>query len=123
MPGCCSFGLEETIALIGSHFDASVEADASARLHDATEGWPLGLQLALAAITHAPDPVAAIDAFANSTGRHARALRDRAARPALRCGYRIPYAVSRLWSCCMPIFAAAVTGFAGCAGAPAASYA
>ncbi|MDF3881010.1 LuxR C-terminal-related transcriptional regulator [Cupriavidus basilensis] len=66
--GMLRFRLEETIALIGSHFDASVEADASARLHDATEGWPLGLQLALAAITHAPDPVAAIDAFADSTG-------------------------------------------------------
>ncbi|MCP3017656.1 LuxR C-terminal-related transcriptional regulator [Cupriavidus basilensis] len=60
------FRLDETITLIGTHFDTSVEADACARLHDVTEGWPLGLQLALAATTHAPDPVAAIDAFASS---------------------------------------------------------
>ncbi|MDF3882239.1 LuxR C-terminal-related transcriptional regulator [Cupriavidus basilensis] len=66
--GMLRFRLEETIALIGSHFDASVEADACARLHDATEGWPLGLQLALSAMSLAPDPVAAIDALANSTG-------------------------------------------------------
>lgn len=66
--GLLRFRLEETIALIGSNFEISVEADACARLHDVTEGWPLGLQLALAAIAHAPDPVAAIDAFANSTG-------------------------------------------------------
>ncbi|CAE6778644.1 LuxR C-terminal-related transcriptional regulator [Paraburkholderia domus] len=62
------FRLDETIALIGSRFGADVDADTSARLHDITEGWPLGLQLALDAIADTHDPSAGIDAFASSTG-------------------------------------------------------
>jgi LuxR family maltose regulon positive regulatory protein len=62
------FRLEETIALTGSRLDAVVDAEASARLHDIAEGWPLGLQLALATIADTDDPVAGIDAFARSTG-------------------------------------------------------
>lgn len=61
------FRLDETIALIGGRLDAVVDAEASARLHDIAEGWPLGLQLTLAAIADADDPVASIDAFASST--------------------------------------------------------
>ncbi|CAE6734275.1 HTH-type transcriptional regulator MalT [Paraburkholderia domus] len=62
------FRLDETVALIGSRFGADVDADTSARLHDITEGWPLGLQLALDAIADTHDPSAGIDAFASSTG-------------------------------------------------------
>ncbi|MGF6851754.1 LuxR C-terminal-related transcriptional regulator [Paraburkholderia sp. CI3] len=64
------FRLDETIALIGSRLGAVVDADAeaSARLHDIAEGWPLGLQIGLAAIADSDDPVASIDAFASSTG-------------------------------------------------------
>ncbi|MGF6603555.1 LuxR family maltose regulon positive regulatory protein [Paraburkholderia sp. GAS448] len=62
------FRLDETIALIASRFGAEVGADASARLHDITEGWPLGLQLSLSAIADTQDPVSAIDAFASSAG-------------------------------------------------------
>ncbi|WP_228876458.1 LuxR C-terminal-related transcriptional regulator [Paraburkholderia saeva] len=62
------FRLDETIALIASRFGAEVGADASARLHDISEGWPLGLQLALSAIADTQDPVSAIDAFASSAG-------------------------------------------------------
>jgi LuxR family maltose regulon positive regulatory protein len=61
------FRLEETIALIGRRLDVVVDAEASARLHDIAEGWPLGLQLALATIADADDPVAGIAAFAGST--------------------------------------------------------
>ncbi|WP_434666434.1 LuxR C-terminal-related transcriptional regulator [Paraburkholderia sp. A3BS-1L] len=61
------FRLDETIALIGKRLDAVVDAEASARLHDIAEGWPLGLQLALATIADSGDPVASIDAFASST--------------------------------------------------------
>ncbi|MFL9959957.1 LuxR C-terminal-related transcriptional regulator [Paraburkholderia sediminicola] len=61
------FRLDETVGLIASRLDARVDADASARLHDITEGWPLGLQVALAAVADSDDPVASIDAFASST--------------------------------------------------------
>ncbi len=62
------FRLDETVALIGSRFGADVDADTSARLHDITEGWPLGLQLALDAIADTHDAVTGINAFASSTG-------------------------------------------------------
>ncbi len=61
------FRLDETMALIGSRLDAVIDAEASAKLHDVTEGWPLGLQLALATVADSADPVASIDAFASST--------------------------------------------------------
>jgi LuxR family maltose regulon positive regulatory protein len=43
------FRLEETIALVRERLGAEADADAAARLHELTEGWPLGLQLALSA--------------------------------------------------------------------------
>lgn len=43
------FSLEETITLVQERLGAGADADAAARLHELTEGWPLGLQLALAA--------------------------------------------------------------------------
>lgn len=43
------FSLEETIALVRERLGADVDADVTARLHELTEGWPLGLQLALSA--------------------------------------------------------------------------
>ncbi|MGA7811888.1 LuxR C-terminal-related transcriptional regulator [Caballeronia sp.] len=62
------FRLDETISLIGIRFGADVDADTSARFHDITEGWPLGLQLALDAIAETHDQVGGMNAFANSTG-------------------------------------------------------
>lgn len=41
------FGLDETIELMCSRFGSQVDRDDAARLHEMTEGWPLGLQLAI----------------------------------------------------------------------------
>jgi LuxR family maltose regulon positive regulatory protein len=62
------FRLDETMALVRNRFGTKVDADACARLHEVTEGWPLGLQLALAAVELGADPRGAIDAFAARTG-------------------------------------------------------
>ena len=42
--------LHETLELVHKRFGERIDDDAAARLHDLTEGWPLGLQLALAAL-------------------------------------------------------------------------
>ena len=62
------FTLAETIALVRARCGSRVDADACARLHEAIEGWPLGLQLALAAIEHSADPRTAIGALSGRTG-------------------------------------------------------
>lgn len=54
------FRMEETIALVRGRFATKVNADTCALLHEMTEGWPLGLQLALAAIERGTDPQAVI---------------------------------------------------------------
>lgn len=44
------FRAEETVALLSHRFGARIDADLCLRLHEITEGWPLGLQLAISAI-------------------------------------------------------------------------
>ena len=39
------FTMDETMALLNARFGSRINADDCARLHDITEGWPLGLQL------------------------------------------------------------------------------
>ncbi|AAU45465.1 LuxR family transcriptional regulator [Burkholderia mallei] len=63
------FRLDETIALVG----ARVDADTCARLFELCDGWPLGLQLALAAMERAPDLRLSVEPAAAVPG----ALRDR----------------------------------------------
>lgn len=50
------FRLDETMALVRSRFGDRVDADSCARLHELTDGWPLGLQLVLAAMERGADP-------------------------------------------------------------------
>lgn len=50
------FRIDETIALAAARFGERMDADAGARLFELCEGWPLGLQLALAAMERASDP-------------------------------------------------------------------
>jgi LuxR family maltose regulon positive regulatory protein len=71
-PELLRFRLGETIALVGDRFGPRVGADVCARLFEATDGWPLGLQLALAAMAHATDPLQAAVALASGPG----SLRD-----------------------------------------------
>jgi LuxR family maltose regulon positive regulatory protein len=49
-PAMLRLQLDETLELVHKRFGDRLDDDAAARLHDLTEGWPLGLQLALAAI-------------------------------------------------------------------------
>ncbi|MEJ8827340.1 LuxR C-terminal-related transcriptional regulator [Variovorax humicola] len=49
------FRLDETMQLMRSRLGARVDNDTAARLHELTEGWPLGLQLALTLIARGVD--------------------------------------------------------------------
>ena len=61
-----SFDLPEAIHLLSARLGGRVNADLCARLQDITGGWPLGLQLAAAALERAADPGHAIDEFSKS---------------------------------------------------------
>ena len=62
------FTLEETLALARQRLGQRIDADIAARLHEKTEGWPLGLQLTLSAVARGADPAALIKAMAAGTG-------------------------------------------------------
>ena len=62
------FRLDETIELARARFGARIDRDAAARLHDLTEGWPLGLQLALSVMAASADPQAEVSALAGRGG-------------------------------------------------------
>ncbi|SFP55087.1 LuxR family transcriptional regulator, maltose regulon positive regulatory protein [Variovorax sp. OK605] len=49
------FSLEETLQLVQARFGARVGRDTAARLHALTEGWPLGLQLAMSIVGRGAD--------------------------------------------------------------------
>ncbi|MBS0353617.1 MAG: AAA family ATPase [Proteobacteria bacterium] len=70
------FRLEETLSLVGNRFGSKVDADTCARLQEATEGWPLGLQLALAAMERSTDPRSAIEGLASGSGDQRHRLVD-----------------------------------------------
>jgi len=71
-PAQLAFRLDETLELVRSRFGERVDRDAAARLHELTEGWPLGLQMALSVIAAGADPRGAIATLASRGG----ALRD-----------------------------------------------
>jgi len=66
------FSLDEAMSLAQARLGGRVDADTCARLHELTEGWPLGLQLVLAAIARGTDPRAAINAMAAKSGEQLR---------------------------------------------------
>lgn len=47
--------LEETIGILTNRLGPQLSLDERVRIHEAAEGWPLGLQLAIAAIEQEPD--------------------------------------------------------------------
>jgi LuxR family transcriptional regulator, maltose regulon positive regulatory protein len=52
--------LAESMEVLERRLGARLDADHRAHLHETTEGWPIGLQLAIAAIEHEADPAAAV---------------------------------------------------------------
>jgi LuxR family maltose regulon positive regulatory protein len=71
-PSTLRFQLEETLELVRSRLGTRIDNDTAARLHELTEGWPLGLQLALTVLAAAKDPRAEVAAMATHSGE----LRD-----------------------------------------------
>lgn len=67
-PGALCFRLEETLELVQARFGARVDRDRAARLHELTEGWPLGLQLALTVMAGGADAQAEADTIAARGG-------------------------------------------------------
>ncbi|WP_433706367.1 LuxR C-terminal-related transcriptional regulator [Paraburkholderia sacchari] len=65
--------IDETIALAAARFGERMDADAGARLFELCEGWPLGLQLALAAMERASDPRQIVEPLEGASGE----LRER----------------------------------------------
>lgn len=63
-----AFSYDETIAAISRHFGDKINAEEAGRLHEQTDGWPLGLQLSIATLRKSPDVHAAIRAISASTG-------------------------------------------------------
>lgn len=57
------FDQSETVAVLTGRFGARIDLDSCVRLHELTEGWPLGLQLAVSTIERSDDPAQAIGAF------------------------------------------------------------
>lgn len=59
--------LDDAVEILARRFGDRLTLDDCAALHEMTEGWPIGLQLAAAAIERSPQPSAAI---AELSGRH-----------------------------------------------------
>ena len=60
------FDLNETLSLLTLRFAEKASLGLAARLHELTEGWPLGLQLAVTAMEQASDPEQALQHFSHS---------------------------------------------------------
>ncbi len=60
------FDLSETHNLLSQRLAQKASLGLAARLHEITEGWAMGLQLALTAIEHADDPELALQHFSHA---------------------------------------------------------
>ena len=49
------FSLSEAISVMKAHFGRRFNVDLAARIHELTDGWPLGLQLMISAMNHESD--------------------------------------------------------------------
>jgi LuxR family maltose regulon positive regulatory protein len=63
-PALLRFSLDETLQLVQDRFGARVDRNTAARLHELTEGWPLGLQMALTIISRGTDASAEVSSMA-----------------------------------------------------------
>lgn len=55
---------EETLAILSARFAGRIDTERALRLHERVEGWPLGLQLAIASLEKSASPERAIEALA-----------------------------------------------------------
>ena len=62
------FTREETAAVLAARFASRADSDICVRMHDLTEGWPLGLQLAIATIEKSLSLSDAITGFTARSG-------------------------------------------------------
>jgi len=62
------FRVDETVAVLGSRFGDGLDIDLKVILHELTEGWPLGVQLAIAAIERSTSPSHAVQELKACTG-------------------------------------------------------
>ncbi|MBK5396379.1 LuxR family transcriptional regulator [Pseudomonas sp. TH39(2020)] len=60
--------VEETVAILNGRFGARIDTDLCVRLHEITEGWPLGLQLAISAMEKSPNLRTAIEELSTCSG-------------------------------------------------------
>ena len=63
-PALLRFSLDETLQLVQDRFGARIDRNTAARLHELTEGWPLGLQMALTIISRGTDASADVSSMA-----------------------------------------------------------
>lgn len=90
MAGEMRFQLDETVAVLSAALGARCDADAAARLHAITEGWPLGVQLAVGALSRGGDMEALLDAASSDIRHHfVDAVIDRLGADALHLMVRI----------------------------------
>lgn len=62
------FCVEETVAILSSRFGVRIDTDLCVRLNEITEGWPLGLQLAMTAIEKSANLSMAVDGLTACSG-------------------------------------------------------
>lgn len=67
-PALLKFSLDETLQLVQARFGTRVDRNMAARLHELTEGWPLGLQLAMTIISRGVDAHAALSDMTAAAG-------------------------------------------------------
>ena len=71
-----AFDADESAAVVREVLGDEVADDLIAELHDRTEGWPAGLQLAVLALAHQPDPGSALRGLVAGGGHLADYVRQ-----------------------------------------------
>lgn len=62
------FRLEESIELLDRRLERRLSVHQAAKLHDAVQGWPIGLQFAISRVEYEEDPAAAVSSFSARQG-------------------------------------------------------
>ncbi|MBA4491732.1 LuxR C-terminal-related transcriptional regulator [Paracoccus sp. S1E-3] len=62
------FTLDETVAILRDRTSPALDHETAARLHDLTEGWPLGIQLVLSLLQRGPDAALAAKSLLDRGG-------------------------------------------------------